>query len=336
MFQFEDLGGTKEEVNFIAVVHIDGNAMGTRVANVYDSCRHSSWEEFKTKIRAFSESVDADFKAAYQVMCQEIDWNLREDVGEKLDLKNNYFPVRKIIGAGDDVCYVSEGRIGIESAVSFLKALRKQENAFDHQSYAACAGVSIVHLKYPFYRAYELAEMLCSNAKRFGASLSSNGTGEEVSCIDWHIEYGELKDTIQEIRQEYAFGENGTLELRPYIVDAPKDILRKEPFRQYQKFKKLITKIQSQEIEYARGKLKGLRTELKRGEKAVDYYLKFNKLEDLMLDAYQGVYVDVDYTKVGSGHGLERSLYRNGADGITRSLVFDAIEMMDNYLPFRE
>ena len=97
----------------------------------------------------------------------------------------------------------------------FYPGIGKEINSEDKTGYAACGGIAVVHQKYPFYKAYELAEMLCSNAKKFGASLSEDGTGRDISAIDWHIEFGEIKDTLEEIRQDYQTLDGKRMELRP-------------------------------------------------------------------------------------------------------------------------
>lgn len=300
--KFSELGGSKNESNFIAVVHIDGNAMGKRVENLYRQNKDADWDTYRKKMRNFSESIDKDFKAAYKDMVNVVVKDLEGGKLEQLDRKGDNFPVRRIITAGDDICFVAEGRIGIECARVFLEALSEKSNAEDKEGYAACAGIAIVHQKYPFYRAYELAELLCSNAKKFGASLSQDGSGKEVSAIDWHIEFGEMGDTLDEIRKFYIASDGEHLERRPYIVKAPREIMEKEPIRQYEEFKRLQERIQSKEIDYAKGKMKELRRALKLGAKETEYFLKFNKLKDLE----------------------ERA---------EKSLLFDVIELMDTFIP---
>lgn len=72
VFKFEELGGTKDESNFIAVVHIDGNAMGKRVEKLQQRDQHLPWEAYKNNLSEFSVSVDVDFKAAYREMTEVI------------------------------------------------------------------------------------------------------------------------------------------------------------------------------------------------------------------------------------------------------------------------
>ncbi|MEE0348644.1 MAG: hypothetical protein UDS45_08590 [Lachnospiraceae bacterium] len=343
--KFEDLGGDKNRSNFIAVVHIDGNAMGKRIEELNKEEKIEDWENYKQKMRRFSESIDDNFKSAYRTMNKIVAQNLEEDKEKKeedrkfrdLKLKDKYFPIRRIITAGDDICFVTEGRIGLECAALFIKALRMEHNVVDGKSYSACAGVAIVHQKYPFYRAYELAELLCSNAKRFGASYEEDGLGRNVSAIDWHIEFGEMSDSLEEIRKKYETLDGNRLELRPYIVTATDEINQKEKIRQYSNFQKLMKKMSELEDSYARGKIKNLRTVLKQGETSSKNYIEFYKLKDLLLEGNYGIYREVDISKVGRGEGLEQEIFINTAkndEDVKRSYLFDAIEMMDTYITF--
>lgn len=334
VFKFEELGGTKNDSNFIAVVHIDGNAMGKRVKDLYEKNQYLNWESFKEELRSFSVSVDDDFKHTYLEMAEVVADKIRNGELENLSLEKNRFPIRRIITAGDDICFVTEGRIGIECAALFVKLLNQKVN--NGMPYASCAGVAIVHQKYPFYKAYELAEMLCSNAKKFGASLSCDGSGKDVSAIDWHIEFGEIKDTLDEIRSDYQMKDGGRLEMRPYIVCASDEVLEQEKFRQYDKFKKLIGKMQTKEIAYARGTLKELRKVLKQGEKETAYFLKFHQIESLALECYQEIFVDMKFDAIGTGQRLERKVFVETSDGKKHSLLFDAIELLDTFISLGE
>lgn len=358
--ELERLGGSKEESNFIAVIHIDGNSMGKRVENFRDSLKEKSWIEYRKALKEFSEAVDCDFKAAYKEMADEIADLIMRGGLEELQLATGDFPIRRIITAGDDICFITEGRIGLECARIFIEKLAQKENKQDKQHYAACAGVAIVHQKYPFYRAYELAEELCSNAKQFIATTYKKLHPEskeedetkrnQIACteacanicaIDWHIEYGEMKDGLDEIRKMYQTNEmeaneDGTepqhLELRPYILLDPKGLLEPESIRHYQKFKKLLKNIQTGDINYARGKLKTFRQYLKEGETASAHFIRTRQIDDIALLGYQDVFVEMDYSKIGSGDQLERKTFTRTMDQKKRCLYFDAIELFDTFI----
>ena len=335
--KLEELGGSRDVSNFIAVVHIDGNAMGKRVENLTEKEGQTDWEAHRKKRRTFSESIDHDFKESYKEMVEEIVKNLENGNLGSLDLRKGILPIRRLITAGDDICFVTEGRIGIECANIFIQKLNKKTNAVDHEGYMACAGVAIVHRKYPFYKAYELAEMLCSNAKKFGANIDKNGLGKNISALDWHIEFGEIKDTLEEIRSSYQMKDGGRLELRPYIVSVSEELKDKETIRLYKNFRELIRRIQSEEttgdaISYARNKLKNLRSVLKGGEEETYYYMKVNHIEQLALESYYDIYQKIDYSRIGTGEGLDGKVFAETADGVRRSLLFDAIEAVDTYV----
>lgn len=347
VYKFEELGGSKGESNFIAVVHIDGNGMGKRVEELYDLLEKSdtrqSWNDMKHSIREFSESIDKDFKNAYKEMAKEIAQQLKEaDLDKKLDLKEKKFPVRRIITAGDDICFVTEGRIGIECARIYIEKLTvaERKNSVDHKGYSACAGVAIVHQKYPFYKAYELAEMLCSNAKKYGAQISPADNGRSVSAIDWHIEFGELKDTLEEIRRSYATVDHNRLELRPYIIRASEEILNDRKFaaKKYENFKKIIKRIQKKGSTYGNGKIKGLRAALKQGEKATSNYLIFNRMEDILIENRPDAdrVTDEDLLKLFTGKPVKGEAFITQMDEKKHSLLYDSIELMDSYLALEE
>lgn len=85
--KLEELGGSRDVSNFIAVVHIDGNAMGKRVENLTEKDGQTDWEAHRKKRRTFSESIDQDFKESYKEMVEEIVKNLENGNLGSLDLR---------------------------------------------------------------------------------------------------------------------------------------------------------------------------------------------------------------------------------------------------------
>lgn len=329
VYEISDLGDS-----YAAIVHIDGNGMGKRVNDFQKEKggKGSDWPSFAKSLKEFSQNVDGDFKEAFRQMNIRVAKELKNGNLDALELKGRAFPIRRIISSGDDICFVCAGSIGLECARIFIEELGKRTNASDGHTYSACAGVSIVHSKYPFFRAYELAENLCSNAKSLGASLSGDDNGASVSAIDWHIEYGEIGDNLSDIRDVYRNEEGKYLYLRPYIVSASKEVINKEPARQYQNFKKVMKVLTNKGAGYARGSIKELRSVLRKKEDDAWYYLKYHKIESIAMKCYQGIYEDIDYKKVLSGQGLDKKLFVKTADGSFRSVMFDAVEIMDEFI----
>lgn len=300
--QLEKLGGNKDDNNFIAVVHIDGNLMGKKVQENDKELRkildrisdpEKKLDMYREKKQEFSEKIDKLFKGAYSDMQDAVkkqiengnlkDLSLEEVVNEEKQIN---FPVRRIITAGDDICFVSEGRIGIECAVEYMKALWKRSKGEN----SACAGVAIVHQSYPFYKAYEIAESLCSSAKKYNVSLDKEGCAN-ACAIDWHIEYGEMYGGLDEIRKHYVDADGKSILARPYFVCGKAEYEGKAGNRTYADFKQTM-----EEMEYAlhnkcedeedrmiaRRKLKELRTYLKESDEAVDAYFKKSRLDQYL------------------------------------------------------
>lgn len=304
--QLEKLGGNKDDNNFIAVVHIDGNLMGKKVQKndeVIDGIlkpqgnKLTSGEKldiYRTEKQKFSKDIDDLFQDAYNDMQNVVKKQIENGNLKDLSLeetkengeKQINFPIRRIIRAGDDICFVSEGKIGIECAVEYMKALWKRSKGEN----SACAGVAIVHQSYPFYKAYEIAESLCSSAKKYNASLDKEGCAN-ACAIDWHIEYGEMYGGLDEIRKHYVDADGKSILARPYFVCGDEKYEGKAGNRTYANFKQTM-----EEMEYAlhnkcedeedrmiaRRKLKELRTYLKESDEAVDAYFKKSRLDQYL------------------------------------------------------
>lgn len=332
---FEELGGSRNTSNFIAVVHVDGNGMGKRVDELYDLIGTIEWNTAKKKLREFSEGIDQDFKQAFRNMAAIVGYNQENGNLKDLDITDNHFPLRRIITAGDDICFVAEGRIGIECAAIYLEELNKLSNIVDGRQYAACAGVVLVHQKFPFYKAYELAEKLSKNAKSFGSKISPDDNGRSLSLIDWHIEFGEMGCSLKEIRRSYTTTDGNCLLMRPYVVTAPEKIIKNPALagRKYSDFKRLITLLIGKEKKgsYPNGKIRELRGALKEGERSAANYLLFNRMEDLLLDA-KAQQDEMSISNIGKGVKEEIPVFVPFTDEKKYSTVFDAIELMDTYL----
>lgn len=317
--QPEDLMGETRD-NFIAVVHIDGNNMGARVSGIYE--RHKtpdSWDKCRTKLQQFSNGIQKDFEDAFREMAEVV---------SRWCPSGTVLPLRPIILAGDDVCFVTSGSIGLECARLFIEKLTKKTNDADQKSYAACAGVAIVHQKYPFHRAYDLAEDLCDKAKNFGAKLDE---GRQVSAIDWHIEFGQLKDSLSELREDYRTEDGCRLELRPVTVVVPAGKTPPPPERTYQFFRSMCGKMKGEYGHIARGKLKELRTALKQGRVESGFFLREKEIGDLLYEPLEAA-----YTLEQWGDKLKNKNAFQEIDGETRCLFFDALEMIDHFTPFEE
>lgn len=320
--QFQDLAG---EDNFIAVVHVDGNAMGKRVQELYND-KTADWDGCRGSLQRFSKGIQADFERAFSATV--------DTLVKGMELAPPTLPIRPVILAGDDVCFVTAGRIGLESARIFLEHLTVLKNPEDGKPYAACAGVALVHQKFPFHQAYDLAEDLCSSAKKFGAELDPAG---RVSAMDWHIEFGQLKDSLSAIREDYTTEDGGRMELRPVVVTAPEGISMEKTggVRTYRFFRGLCQAMQGEYGNTARSKIKDLRTAFKQGEVESRFFLREKEITGLLDHAFTSRYQTwgeqaEQYRKsLEEQQKLAKGPFEE-IEGTRRCLFFDAIEMIDH------
>lgn len=217
--QLDKLGQSKGEDSHIAIVHIDGNGMGKRFRET----------ESLEAIRKLSDSVEISTKESFKFLLQKIisQFSLIEDVlGFDTDEKKKKYPrcdktnkkilpFRPIIIGGDDITFVSDGRLGIYFAKIFMEAFEKQKDKNRNElNLTSCAGIAITKTKYPFYRGYGLSEELCKNAKQvLRKKKEDNG-----SWFDFHISYGGFSGTLEEIRKSHYRVIQGDLLFRPYKI----------------------------------------------------------------------------------------------------------------------
>lgn len=312
----DDLGRSIHEKSYIAIVHIDGNGMGSKMQKLNDRISQKSGESleqfdnrYMEELENFSRKIRESYESAFKEMLDVLAENM-EKIKEKLDIKDNNLPIRPLILAGDDVCFVCDGRLGIELSRIYLEKIKNKN--IDGTPLNACAGIAIVKAHFPFSRAYEIAEQLCQNAKK------EIKDGEDQSLLDWHIEQGELSTDLKEIRAQYVADDKSLLNLRPYILCDKEHPRSLEHF--YDAFE--IVTNESEDMKRARNnepiprnKIKGYYDIIRRGRLAVLYYIKSNLIENEFRCTHNLSSKNMDgYIKI---------------DDEYHNMFFDAIEIMN-------
>jgi len=195
----------QEGKDYIAIVYIDGNKMSEKFANCENIIEY----------RNLSISVKKVTKTAFKEMIKKLISEIKNNK-IKLSKKNEkILPIRPIVLGGDDITFISDGRLGVWLAETFIKEFTNQriDNEFD---LSACGGVSIVKTKYPFYRAYKLAEDLIDIAKQ-------ESRKKDDSHIDFFIFSSGCNGNLEDILNKQLSTVNGKLHFGPYIVDSTND-----------------------------------------------------------------------------------------------------------------
>lgn len=280
--EFSDL--CKGNKKYLAVVHIDGNQMGKKLSKFKEGFKYDNNDieqvnnQYLIALKKFSDGIKEAFEKAFEYMVGIIDRN-KDKLSDDTKIKEGKFPLIPIILAGDDITYVTNGKIGVETARVFIEYLNKMSININNIQVPlnACAGVAIGRVGYPFSKLYEVAEELCSNAKRIILKDYKNGD-VDYSLIDWHVEMGEVMGSIKDIREKnYKTIDGKKLNMRPLYIN------NDNKWNNYSNFLEAYKYISQLEIygqKVPRSKIKELRKVLKKGEKDTELYLKANKIEN--------------------------------------------------------
>ena len=248
--EFSDLG-QRETENDIAVVHIDGNNIGKKFADLatLSDYKNKSQEICTATTRTFAELVLSMKEDRFPFLAQRKD-----------EEKRRYLPVRPLILGGDDMTFVCAAKVAFDCTAFIMKSLL--EKGVD-----TCAGVAILPTAYPFFRGYEIAEQLCDSAKGRMRKLANEREGlrEEASCwLDFLRLHGEQAPTLAEIRRQEYRAALGSLHFGPYRIDG----------ESHYAFARLRELAEGLSKSLPSSKLKDLRAVLQHGEHEAGKYLE--------------------------------------------------------------
>ncbi|MEO6063762.1 MAG: hypothetical protein ABIQ99_17660 [Thermoflexales bacterium] len=264
---------------YMAVVHADGNGMGRRKkALVERFARPDQNRGLIQALQQFSAELNRAGSSALNKTIEALkDWLAKPALPDERsrhtyirhdqnDASALLLPIVPIIFGGDDVTFVCDGRLGLSLATQYLRA-------FDAETVGgpplhACAGIAIVGSRFPFARAYEMAEALCRSAKRYAKK-----EGADRTALDWHIAVNGAVRSIEDIRQREYTADAGTLTLRPLMLGD--DAKAADKLRTWSNFTEVATALRtSRDWAESRNKLKTLRDPLRQGPQATQLFLQ--------------------------------------------------------------
>lgn len=311
----DDIAGNKGE-SYIAVVHIDGNNMGKKVESIINN--QKKYGKAIEKLRGFSIDIQKAYDNAYNRMENEfkdIIFN-SDDSNELIKEYKEMFsrgnrkivPFRKILIKGDDVTYISYGKIGITSLEAYFKFLKEELNKNKTtKNLNACGGIAFVKPHFPFSRAYEIAEECCANAKTVAKQIDKDNVGY---YFDFHIVRGTMMGTLDEVRKRqystYDYSEVNLLH-RPFAIENTRKAIV------FKDVKELIEQLK--EAKMPRNKVKELRDSFLYGDEEVK--LAISKMESRGINI---TYKNEKIFKIENGARIDKDIP-----------LFDAIEFMELY-----
>lgn len=237
-FNPEKLEEKFEEIEWLAVIHADGNGLGEIILNFDQQLESHQFSdknrEYITKFRKFSIALDLCTEQAFRTALKNT------FITEEIQKKNQkVLPIIPLVLGGDDLTVICDGKKALQFTYEFLKAFEEEtksktiqagiipkiaEKALGCPRLSACAGIAIIKPHFPFSAAYQLAEELMQSAKQIKKKLQRKDkkTPWPCSAIDFHILYDTSGVDLKLIRDKLTCDRNQNSETRlhgrPYII----------------------------------------------------------------------------------------------------------------------
>ena len=97
---------------------------------------------------------------------------------------------------------MSKTKYALEVSTEIIRKIEKSK--LGDINFSSCGGIVYVHSHFPFYRAYELAEQLCSNAKDKAKKEENKVNGRAQSYLDFELLQAGVVSTITHTIKERA------------------------------------------------------------------------------------------------------------------------------------
>lgn len=247
-----DLEKKFKDLNWLSVIHADGNGLGQIFLNFDEYTGFKKGEcdarAYVEKYRRFSLALDICTINAAGRALENLRKRFRAEEEEKAKRQGSTqipteIPVVPLVLGGDDLTILCDGQYALKFTQEFLTNFEaetakdhfKEEsesrgivpqiafNAFGVHQLGICAGVAIVKPHFPFHQAYELAEQLLKSAKQVKEKIKRRHNNEDVphpcSALDYHILYDSTASQLEDIRDRLKADDKSTwLYARPYVV----------------------------------------------------------------------------------------------------------------------
>ena len=106
-----------------------------------------------------------------------------------------------------------------------------------------------------------------------------------------------MKESLSEIKSQYITNDGNRMDLRPFIVAGNENVIEEEKIRRYDKFRELVIAFKKDK-EFSRGKIKELRSVLQQGEKNTEYYIKSNRMDNILFSPLNETFEHTSITDV--------------------------------------
>lgn len=168
--------------DWIAIIHADGNGLGEVVQRM--SVTKEGLKEFS---RQLDKSTREAAQNAFNSVCSEA---VLEHCGD-------VYPFRPVVLGGDDLTMICRASVALAFVKEYIKDFEKatEQNLGTGNGLTACAGIAFIKSSYPFHYGYDLAETLCSQAKKVSKSAE---VMKDSSCAPSSVMFYKVQSSFIE------------------------------------------------------------------------------------------------------------------------------------------
>lgn len=247
----DDLVTEKGKESLLAIIYIDGNAMGAKLQEL-DKDSDGDYDSCINKLRQFSVRTNEAFVEKPIQAIEDMLWSKNE----------NYAKYRKVIAGGDEITLICNARMVPEILDVYFKTLdSKNTNNY------ACAGVALFHSHAPFAQVYKIAEQCCESGKKQSRAYDSN-----ADFVDFHFCRSAITNDMDTVREKQEAG----LTARPYRID---DEHGGYSYNEFEKLGKMLSVI-------GRANIKNLAAAIIKGD--AHYQLEMQRIRSRYKDTFDG------------------------------------------------
>ncbi len=213
----------RESKSWIAVVHADGNGLGSIIQNLNKNLKEHSDDDVRNAFKSFSQALDKATITAAQIAFEKVIKSKKEN--------GVPYPIRPIILGGDDMTAIVQAELALDYTVAFLNEFQKasaRELVFLKKDYSitgfengisSCAGIAYVKKSYPFHYAINLAEKLCTEAKYFVKKIVGyQGMVPRSALSFFKIQDSFIETDLKSIKQRSLEAINLSFDYGPYLI----------------------------------------------------------------------------------------------------------------------
>lgn len=199
----------KGEESLLAVIYIDGNAMGNKIKSLTENIK--DYDSCVNKLRRFSILTDEIYVNQPVEAIEKMLGKKRSDMTEEeIKLNPDFHKYRKIIGGGDEITIICNARDAKDIILTYFDTLEKSQPLVDNSVNASCAGVAIFHSHAPFSEVYKIAEACCEMGKE-----KTRANDSKDNYVDFHYCHSGIVNDLETIRNQ----QEANLTKRPYRVE---------------------------------------------------------------------------------------------------------------------